>query len=67
MVRNASETGFLIESVKDIPIGTKLWISVLFPKEFELADFEVEATIEKEPPGTCPVCGTKGLMFKKID
>ena len=24
-------------------------------------------TAEKEPPGTCPVCGTKGPMFKKID
>jgi rubrerythrin len=24
-------------------------------------------TSEKEPPGSCPVCGTKGKMFKKID
>jgi rubrerythrin len=24
-------------------------------------------TAEKEPPGTCPVCGTKGEMFKKVD
>jgi rubrerythrin len=24
-------------------------------------------TAEKEPPDTCPVCGTKGKMFKKID
>jgi len=24
-------------------------------------------TAEKEPPGTCPVCGTKGEMFKKIE
>jgi rubrerythrin len=24
-------------------------------------------TAEKEAPGTCPVCGTKGSMFKKID
>ena len=45
MVMNASETVFLIECVKDIPIGTRLWVSVLFPKGFELADFEVEATI----------------------
>ena len=42
---NASETVFLIECVKDIPIGTRLWVSVLFPRGFELADFEVEATI----------------------
>ena len=24
-------------------------------------------TSEKEPPDNCPVCGTKGKMFKKID
>src|SRR5512147_2664680 len=24
-------------------------------------------TAEKEAPGTCPVCGTKGSMFRKID
>lgn len=24
-------------------------------------------TSEKEPPDACPVCGTKGKMFKKID
>jgi len=24
-------------------------------------------TAEKEPPDSCPVCGTKGKMFKKID
>jgi len=24
-------------------------------------------TAEGEPPDTCPVCGTKGKMFKKID
>ena len=24
-------------------------------------------TAEKEPPGSCPICGTKGELFKKID
>ncbi len=24
-------------------------------------------TVEKEAPGTCPICGAKGSMFKKID
>ena len=24
-------------------------------------------TSEKEPPDNCPICGTKGKMFKKID
>jgi hypothetical protein len=50
IVVNASEGGFLIESVKDIPIGTKLNIAVLFPKWFELADFRLVAEILwKEP------------------
>ena len=41
LVVNASEMGLLIESVKNIPIGTKLNIAVLFPKGFELTNFEV--------------------------
>jgi len=46
---DASETGFLIYSIEDIPVGTKLKIAVLFPKEYELAIFEVFAeTIRKE-------------------
>ena len=50
IVINASEGGFLIESVNDIPIGTKLNIAVLFPKWFELADFRLVAeTLWKEP------------------
>jgi hypothetical protein len=50
IVINASEGGFLIESVKDIPVGTRLNIAVLFPKWFELADFKLVAeTLWKEP------------------
>ena len=50
IVINASEGGFLIESIKDIPIGTKLTIAVLFPKWFELADLKLVAEILwKEP------------------
>ena len=45
IVVDASETGFLIHSVEDIPIGTKLKIAVLFPREYELANFEVSAEI----------------------
>jgi c-di-GMP-binding flagellar brake protein YcgR len=49
IVIDASETGFLIYSIEDIPVGTKLKIAVLFPKEYELAIFEVFAeTIRKE-------------------
>jgi hypothetical protein len=50
IVINACEGGFLIESVKDIPIGTKLNMAVLFPKWFELADIRLVAeTLWKEP------------------
>jgi hypothetical protein len=50
LVINASEGGFLIESVKDIPIGTKLNMAVLFPQWFELSDFKLVAkTLWKEP------------------
>ena len=50
LVVNGSEMGLLIESVKKILIGTNLKIVVLFPKEYELADFEGTAQIVwKEP------------------
>ncbi len=45
LVVNASEVGLLIQSVKNIPIGTKLIIAVLFPKGFELTSFEVLAEV----------------------
>jgi hypothetical protein len=41
LVVNASEEGLLIHSIKDMPVGQKLNIIVLFPKGFELANFEV--------------------------
>jgi len=45
LIVNVSESGLLIHSIKNIPIGTKLNIAVLFPKGFELANFEVFAEI----------------------
>jgi hypothetical protein len=45
LVVNASEVGLLINSIKNIPIGSKLNIAVLFPKGFELTNFEVFAEI----------------------
>jgi hypothetical protein len=47
---NASEGGFLIETVGDIPVGTELNITVLFPKGFELANFKVTAKIVWKGP-----------------
>ena len=48
IVVNGSEEGFLIYSVKDMPIGTKLNLVVLFPKGFELTNFEVVAEIVRK-------------------
>ncbi len=45
VVVNASEIGLLINSVKNIPIGTKLNIAIIFPKGFELANIEVTAEV----------------------
>jgi len=45
LVINASESGLLVHSVKDMPVGTKLNIAVLFPRGYELANFEVFAEI----------------------
>ncbi len=47
---NASDGGFLIETARDIPMGTELSISVLFPKGFELANFKVTAKIVCKGP-----------------
>jgi len=58
IVIDASESGFLIYSTEDIPIGTKLKIAVLFSAEYELGEFEVfaeiiwkNACVEKEGEG----------------
>ena len=50
IVVNAGEGGFLIETIRDIPVGTELSIAVLFPKWFELAHFKVVAKIVRKGP-----------------
>jgi PilZ domain len=45
IVVNASEGGCLIESPRDVPVGTELSVTVLYPKRFELANFKVTAKI----------------------
>jgi hypothetical protein len=50
IVVNASEGGFLIETTRDIPVGTELNVTVLFPKGFELANFKVVAKIVRKEP-----------------
>ncbi len=45
VVVDGSEIGLRINSVKNIPVGTKLNIAVIFPKEFQMTNFEVVAEI----------------------
>ncbi len=45
LVVNASEGGLLIHSVKDMPLGLKLNIVVMFLTGYELANLEVTAEI----------------------
>jgi hypothetical protein len=45
MIVNASETGLLVQYPKNIPVGSRLNIAVIFSKGFELANFEVSAEV----------------------
>lgn len=45
VVVDGSEIGLRIQSIKNMPIGTRLNIAVIFPKEFQMSNFEVQAEI----------------------
>jgi hypothetical protein len=42
---NASETGLLIQTLKDMPIGIRLNIELLFAQDFELSNLQGKAQI----------------------
>jgi hypothetical protein len=42
---DGSKRGLRIHSVENIPVGTELKIAVIFPKEFQMTNFEVTAEI----------------------
>jgi hypothetical protein len=48
VVVDASEGGFLIHSVEDMPVGLRLNILLLFAKEFELTNLEVLTEIVRK-------------------
>ena len=50
LVVNVSEIGLLIRSIKNLSIGAELKIVVLFPKEYELTNFEVLAQVVRKEP-----------------
>jgi hypothetical protein len=45
LVVDGSEIGLRIHSVKNMPVGTRLNIAVIFPKEYKMSNFEVVAEI----------------------
>jgi hypothetical protein len=61
MIVNASETGLLVQSPQNLPVGTKLNIAVLFSKGFELANFEVVAEVVWTK--SYPTDGKEGYQF----
>jgi len=50
IVTDVSKEGFLMETVRDIPVGTELNVTVLFPKGYELANFKVLTKIVRKNP-----------------
>ncbi len=42
---DASETGLLIQTLKEMPVGIRIDIEILFPKKLNLANFKAEAEI----------------------
>ena len=45
LVMDGSEVGLRIHSIKNLPIGTRLKIAVIFPKGFQMTNFDVLAEI----------------------
>ena len=50
IVIDVSEEGLLMETVRDIPVGAELNVTVLFPKGSELANFKAVAKIVRKKP-----------------
>jgi hypothetical protein len=61
LVVDASEGGFLIHSVEDMPVGQKLNIILMFTKGFELANLEVSAEIVRKDLQSYN--GSKGYQY----
>ena len=45
VVVDGSEIGLRIQSIKNLPVGTRLNIAVIFPEDFQMTNFEVVAEI----------------------
>ena len=61
LVVDASEGGFLIHSMEDMPVGLKLNIVLMFTKGFELSDLQVSAEIVRKDLNSNN--GSKGYQY----
>jgi len=61
LVVDASEGGFLIHSMEDMPVGLKLNIVLMFTKGFELSDLQVSAEIVRKDLDSNN--GSKGYQY----
>jgi hypothetical protein len=61
VVVDASEGGFLIHSVEDMPVGQKLNIVLMFPRGFELTNLEVLTQIVRKDLRSYD--GAKGYQY----
>jgi len=61
IVVDGSEIGLRVHSVKEMPVGTRLNISVIFPKEFQMTYFEVESEIVWKD--SCLIDGWEGYQY----
>jgi hypothetical protein len=45
LIFDASESGLLIQTLREIPVGIRIDIEILFPKKLNLVNFKAEAKI----------------------
>ena len=65
-VVNASEGGLLIYSSREMPVGMKLRLEFLFPKGFEVNNFEAEAEVVRREDGSEDETHQYGIRFTNI-
>ena len=68
IVLNAGEGGFLIRSLQEMAVGSRLKVTVLFPYKFQLATFEAVAQIVRRENREMGQVGVKyGLRIVRIN
>ena len=66
LTADASEGGLLIDSRIEMPVGTKITLELLFPKGFELNNFEAEVEIVRKQDGSEDETFQYGIRFTRL-